>query len=234
MIRTYIDHFLQAEIISKLAAADRPLRFSELKEDGIENSLFMYHANKLITRGLVGKSEGGFNLTVKGARWANYTGDFHDFMAAPRPLVQFVIQNSEGQVLLAIRKGQLRQLLNDYLLPGNLYRYGVPLEENVTLILQELFGDAPLPEAALLTTADIIHEFEDGFVHHVISYIFAISLPDAVQYALQSRPLFDTTWIPLPQITTGNPQFERSAFLPIFFERMPLLRPHETFVVRSK
>lgn len=231
---SYVDHFLQAEIISKLAVSEHPVRFSELKDNGIENSLFMYHANKLITRGLVEKNSDGFSLTVKGARWANYTGTFQMLTSAtPRSLVQFVIQNDGGQVLFATRQGQLRQLLNDYLLPGNIYQYGKPLEENVKLILKDLLGDTPLPKAIPLTIADIIHEFEDGFVHHAISYIFSITLSKVPLSTIKPYPLFDVCWVPLKTVTADNPQFEKSTFLPMFFNRMSSLSPHETFLIRS-
>lgn len=232
---SYIDHFIQAEIVSRLATAEHAVRFSELKEDGIENSLFMYHTNKLITRGLVQKSDDGFSLTIKGARWANYTGVFQGSISVtPRLLVQFVIKNSEGQILLSMRQGKLRQLLNDYLLPGSIYQYGIPLEENVRLILKDFFGDAFMSKASQLTTADVIHEFEDGFVHHAISYIFTINLPKGSSPTVKPYPLFDLIWVSLDAIKIDNPQFEKSTFLPMFFERAPSLKSHETFVIKSK
>jgi hypothetical protein len=230
----YIDHFLQADILNKLTAADKPIRFSHLKQDGIENSLFMYHANKLIGRGLIAKTAAGFSLTLKGARWANYAGVFHDFsITTPRPIVQFIIQNDAGFVLLAVRKGQLRQRLNDFLLPGNIYRYGLTADENAAAILCEIFGDTPLPPATLLTTADIIHQFEDGFVHHVISHIFTLQLPDNAPELLD-HPLFTTTWMATSDIRSDNPVFEKSMLLPDLFGRLRAIKPHETFRLESK
>jgi len=230
----YIDHFLQADILSKLTVSEQPIRFSELKEDGIDNSLFMYHANKLITRGLVEKSNEGFRLTLKGVRWVNYAGVFHGFsITTPRPLVQFFIQDARDNVMLAVRKGQLRRQLNDRLLPGNIYKYGIPLEENVSLILKELFGETPLPTPLPMTTADIILEFEDGFIHHVVSHIFVIKLPsDALQTL--DYPLFDVIWVPLESITTDNPEYAHSSFLPMFFAKLPALKSHETFLIKSQ
>jgi hypothetical protein len=146
---SYIDHFLQADILNKLAAAEGPIRFSDLKQDGIENSLFMYHTNKLIGRGLVDKTDTGFTLTLKGVRWVNYSGTLHDFsITTPRPLVQFIIQDGADNTLLAIRRGQLRKQLNDYLLPGNVYQYGLTLEENASAILRQIlvrYRYLPLP-----------------------------------------------------------------------------------------
>lgn len=231
---SYIDHFLQADILNKLAAADEPVRFSDLKQDGIENSLFMYHVNKLIGRGLVSKIEAGFTLTLKGARWTNYAGTLHDFsIMTPRPLVQFIIQDNAGNTLLAIRKGQLRKQLNDYLLPGNIYQHGLMLEENATAILREIFGETSLPATSLLTVADIIHSSEDEFVHHVISHIFTLHFNDIAPQP-RDHPLFTTVWVPTKDIRADNPQFKRSMFLPELFSRLDAIRPHETFKIESK
>jgi hypothetical protein len=231
---TYIDHFLQADVINKLVAAEGPIRFIDLKQDGIENSLFMYHVNKLINRGLVAKTDSGFKLTLKGARWANYAGTFHDFsITTPRPLVQFIIQHSDDNTLLAVRRGQLREQLNDYPLPGNTYRYGLTLEENATAILREIFGGTRMPQPALLTVADIIHQFEDGFVHHVISHIFILRLPN-ISFEPLSHPLFTTVWMPTSNIRPDNPAFARSMLLPELFGRLHSIKPHEAFRIESK
>lgn len=229
--QSLIDHFLQAEILSKLIAAEHPVKFSELKERGVENSLFMYHANKLIDRGLVQKSEDGFSVTVMGARWANHSGVFHSFaVATPRPLVQFIVRDSQNNILLAVRKGQLRQLLNDYLLPGNIYRHGLSLEDNVALLLRELFGDASVPDASLLTIADIMHRFDDGFVNHVISHIFALNVP-GVMPVPESHYLFDIEWVPGDSIVAGNPKYAKSQLLPELFARLPAIQAHESFLI---
>ncbi len=231
---SYIDHFLQAETLNKLASADGPIRFSDLKPEGIENSLFMYHANKLINRGLVAKTDGGFGLTLKGARWTNHAGTFHDFsITTPRPLVQFIIQDSDDNTLLAVRRGQLREQLNDYLLPGNIYRYGLTLEENAAAILGEIFSDVAIPQPVLLTVADIIHQFEDGFVHHVISHIFKVRLLDGTPDLL-NHPLFTTAWMATKDIGLDSPAFQKSMFLPELFSRLDTIKPHEAFRVEFK
>lgn len=226
-----VDHFLQADIIAKLAAADRPLRFSELKESSIENSLFMYHANRLIDRGLIEKKEVGFNLTLKGARWANYVDIQYDLTPiAPRPLVQFIIEDSAGNILMAVRKGSLKQRLNDYLLPGNVYRHGMTLADNVEAIHKELFREDSVCTAKPLTTADVIHRANDGHVSHVIVYIFRIQTNSEKTQVL-SHPLFATKWVAKHDINRNNPTYKRSEFLPLLFERLPSVSAHETFLI---
>lgn len=224
-----VDHFLQAEIIAKLAASESPIRFSALKDDGIENSLFMYHANKLINRGLVQKDDEGFGLTVSGARWANYVNTSLDLTPlTPRPLVQFIVEDTAGHILMGTRKGSLKAHLNDHVLPGNLYRHGLTLDDNMVRIRNELFGESCSYEAAPVTTADVIHTASDGFVSHVICHVFRITT-DIEKTIVQDHPLFTTEWVDRNSITPGNPTYRQSEFIPLLFERLPGIRPHETF-----
>jgi len=225
-----IDHFLQSEIISRLAGANDSIRFSDLKDAGIENSLFMYHVNKLINRGLIEKGEHGFSLTIKGARWANYVDSSLDLTPlTPRPLVQFIIEDTAQNILLATRRGNLKQL-NDHLLPGNIYRHSLPLADNVAAILAELFGEGRTYTTTHLTTADVIHTADDGFVSHVIVYAFRVQTGSEKTQILD-HPLFTTEWVAKDSISRDNPKYKRSEFLPLLFERLPSIAPHETFLI---
>lgn len=231
--KSYIDHFLQADILTRLASSDKSVRFSELKEAGVENSLFMYHANKLIARGLVQKDGDGFSLTTKGARWVNYAGVFHMFsVLTPRPLIQFVIRDHQNRLLVATRKGQLKHHLNDYLLPGNIYRHGISLEDNVKLILRELFGDAKVPSPSLVTVADVIHKTGDDFVSHVLCYIYSLDLIKVPP--IKDHPLFTADWVSLKDVTVDNPRYAKSIFLPTLIQKLPNIKPHESFVIKSQ
>jgi hypothetical protein len=96
-----VDHYLQDALLSRLSGSDRSLRFSELKDDGIENSLFMYHANKLIVRGAIIKDEDGFRLRANGARWINSVEpDMVRAQSTVKPLIQLVVRSRDGYLLL--------------------------------------------------------------------------------------------------------------------------------------
>ncbi len=224
-----LDHFLQTEIITKLTASSIPIRFSDLKDASIENSLFMYHANKLIDRGLIQKVDNGFTLTTKGARWANYVDTSLDLTPlTPRPLVQFIIEDTTQNILMATRKGSLKERLNDHLLPGNVYRHGLSLDENVSAILTELFGADNDLVATLVTIADVIHTASDQFVSHVICYLFRTRVYSEKTKPLE-HPLFTAEWVSAKSITYENPVYEQSEFLQLLFQRLPHIRDHETF-----
>lgn len=226
LTKQYIDHFLQAQIIQQLAVSEKPLRFSELKEDGVENSLFMYHANKLIDRGLVAKQEDGFQLTEKGARWANYANaNLLNREALPKPLVQCII-NSKGSVLIANRTGSMKELLNEYMLPGGLHHFGRSAEENMNLFLQRLFDESvDIPN--LITMAEVIIAHNDEFVHHTISHIFRLELPS--QYVPKNTEKFEYRWVDIDSVKTTNPDFSNSQIVPIIIEKQSSLKPYEIF-----
>jgi len=215
--RIYVDHYLQAAILEKLALAEDSLRFSELKEEGIENSLFMYHANKLIARGAVSKTENGFSLTPNGARWVNAV-DTNMFAAkpTPRPLVQFVILHGE-QLLLSKRKGRLKDYLNEYMLPGGLHKIGMSAEENATRILHTMYPDTTnVPH--FITELESIHRYDDGFIYHSLSHVFSLDLTERCLPEDDSRFAFE--WVRLHDIQSGNLQFKENAFLQLFLDKL--------------
>lgn len=61
-----LDHHIQRAIVYRLALTPS-LKFSELKPDTLENKLFTYHLKKVVSAGLVQKSdEGQYALTSQG------------------------------------------------------------------------------------------------------------------------------------------------------------------------
>jgi hypothetical protein len=230
LAQSYVDHFLQAEIMRKLASAEGPVRFSGLKEDGIENSLFMYHANKLIDRGLISKLSQGFSLTVKGARWANFVDLDNMGRVLPRPLVQLIIRNNAGALLIATRKGQFKELLNAVMLPGGLHTYGMPADEVAAEIVERLFGSHTKP--TFLSVVEAIHTSDDDFVYHTVSHLFEVQLD---QPALPARKeLFTYSWLPLDEVTSDNALFADSELIPRLIAKLPHLQSHGVFRLKSK
>ncbi len=228
--KNYIDHYLQEEVIKRLASSKIPVRFTDLKEEGVDNSLFMYHVNKLIDRGLVEKTENGFTLTIKGVRWANFAGVYHSFnIITPRPLIQYVIRNKNNEILISSRRGQMKNKLNSYMFPGNIYQYGKNLEENSSDILGEIIRDNNA-RPKLLTVAEIIHNFEDGFTSHVISHIFEVEL-DGKEDINSYNELYNLEWMKVENIKQDNPLFTDSLFVPKFLSKIGNLSKHETFEI---
>ncbi len=231
LTKQYVDHFLQAQIIQQLASNESPLRFSELKEDGIENSLFMYHANKLINRGLIEKHQDGFRLTTKGARWVNYAGsNLIGKEVLPRPLVQCIISSGDS-ILVAKRTGSMKSHLNEYMLPGGLHHAGRPATENIKLIIEDLFTEI-IPKPNLITVAEAIIKYDDGFVHHTVSHIFELSLPE--QYTPRNNQKFEYRWLERSSIKATNTEFANSQIVPLIIEKQSNLNQQEVFWLEQR
>lgn len=113
-----IDHHLQQSIIELLKQSAEPVRYTDLKDPTIENSLFSYHLNKLLTRGMVQKIDDRYSLTVEGARWVNDNGTSIRQTKAPRVAVALVVQNEAGDYLVGQRTGQMQTMINDYITPS--------------------------------------------------------------------------------------------------------------------
>lgn len=212
-----IDHHLQNSILHKLAQSDEPVRFSNLKDARVENSLFAYHANKLIARGMIEKTGEGFTLTASGARWINSMDeDLKSVKSTPKPLLQLVVRH-ENKVLLSKRTGQLTALLNTYMFPGGLYKAGKGLDENLSNILTKLFGlNHYKPQ--LISLIDSISHYQDGYVHHSLSHIYVLDLHEHI--TPPSDGAFQFEWVDSRTIVPTNPQFAQSLFVPLLLQRI--------------
>ena len=131
-----VDHHLQSTVVETLKEHGETA-FSYLKPASVENSLFMYHVRKLITRGIVEKSHGGFRLTPDGARWANHTNHAEQYRPTPRALIQFIVVK-DTTVLISERVEHMATHLNRYMLPGGLHRFGETSDESAKRIAAQL------------------------------------------------------------------------------------------------
>lgn len=227
-IKALTDHYIQLEILAKLAKSEGPVRFTDLKDPAIENSLFMYHANKLLKRELLEKSDSGFALTSKGADWLNFVGEGSLLpQRSPRLLVQLLIINSDDEVLLSRRTGSMKRLLNEYTLPGGLYKYGETLEQNLARVAEHY--DCVADDFNLATIAETIASVDHG-LYHSIAYVFEaranvdIRLPlnDSYEYAHRSTA----------DVAKGGGLFVHPGFLQEFMQRHEAgLQDHELFQI---
>lgn len=109
------DHHLQDKIVAALV--DGKKRFSDLVPEGLENSMFMYHMNKLLKKGIVQKDSDLYSLTQVGAKRYNARFRLRDPLELPTLLVQYLVINDE-KVLMSHRITALSENLNEYMLPG--------------------------------------------------------------------------------------------------------------------
>lgn len=155
-----IDHHLQQAIIELLKQSSEPVRYTDLKDPAIENSLFSYHLNKLLTRGMLQKIDDGYSLTVEGARWLNDNGSSIKSSEAPRIAVALVIRDEADNYLIGRRTGQMKATINDYITPSVRYSNDEDLPDQVRRAMAEF-----IPNDSLIEQKDC------GFVQIRASYI---------------------------------------------------------------
>lgn len=231
-LRNLTDHYIQIDILSKLAQNESAVRFTDLKDPGIENSLFMYHANKLLNRGLIQKQEPtGFALTQAGARWINFIGVGKLApQQSPRLLVQFVVTNESGEVLLSCRTGSMGNLLNEYMLPGGLYKYGRSADENDRAQLASFISSDEDVSLELITIAETIQSNEAAEAYHSISYIYQVRFSGV---PASDDPQYELEWFKQSELTVSNNQLDQSRFIPEFFTRFKNgLQSNELFLLK--
>src|ERR1700757_3842016 len=131
----HIDHHLQVSILEMLIQSDEPIRYSDLKEDDIENSLFSYHLNKLIDRKIVEKRDDRYGFTVEGARWLNNNGSSLRQNESPRVSVALVVRNDSGEYLIGQRTGQFKEMINDYISPTIPYTNNADIADQVDAVV---------------------------------------------------------------------------------------------------
>ncbi len=142
----HIDHHLQQSILKRLAASKEVVRYGDLKEGDIENSLFSYHLNKLLSRGMVAKDDTGYTLSVDGARWLNDNGFGMSASEAPRVYVALVVQNESGDYLVGQRTGQFLETINDYMLPSAAYTNASDIPEQIVATVEQFVPSGVLRE----------------------------------------------------------------------------------------
>lgn len=154
-----IDHHLQLTMLRKLAGSEDLIRYSDLKEGDTENSLFSYHLNKLIDRGMVDRNDDGYSLSINGARWLNDNGFRIAQNEAPRVMIALVVQNAAGDYLVAQRAGQLKSTINDYMLLTHQYVNSDDIDDQIRQAI-----DRYVPGGSVINRTDF------GFVQIKATY----------------------------------------------------------------
>lgn len=100
-------HWIQKEILKQLILHPQR-RYSELKPDGVEGNLFMYHLRSLIRDGYVAKTGSGrYALSADGKRYADRLSlDTLKPRIQPKIVSMIVCRNARGEYLLYRRVRQ--------------------------------------------------------------------------------------------------------------------------------
>lgn len=138
-----IKHPIQKHIIQHLTDV-KQARFGEMRPAGIDSNLYTYHLKKLVALGYVNKINQDYRLGPTSLLYVD--GLERNRLAGLVPLsaVQFVVQNSDGDVLLAQHASQ--PFIGSWTLPGGyIYEADVSVMTAAQRIATDVFAIDNLP-----------------------------------------------------------------------------------------
>lgn len=139
---TSVNHPIKKHIID-LLTHQKVVRFSDLRPPRTETNLFTYHLNSLVKLGIVDRLEDGYTLHALGfSRLMKHSGgpasvqyfSQSSFNQQFCPVIMFVVQNDEGDVLLQRKTTQ--PFIDSWTLPGGNFKVdSQSLEQSAKIML---------------------------------------------------------------------------------------------------
>jgi hypothetical protein len=167
-----VEHHIQREIIDTLMH-NQSVRFKDLKPDGMESNIFMYHLKQLIKEGYVKKTDVGYTLAAAGLTYVDTLSVTNQkLQSQPKPVVILAVHDKQGRWLLAERK--IQPYLGAYMLISINQYLGEVTKEHVAEQLHKLAIAEPSTyrgQAEVIlydTEKDILLTHIIGSVHEVV------------------------------------------------------------------
>lgn len=189
------------------------LRYSQLRPDGVEGNLFLYHLEGLIKDGMVEKGDRSYHLSPKGLSLVGTlsltTGKQR---RQPKILNAMVCRNAEGQYLLSRWRRQPNTGLISF--PHGMMHFGSGLLDMANLELAEKTGFS----ADLTYRGDVyIRTVSDGEVtDHLLVHVFNAARPVPLADPKLRLDAAESFWGDLAD-------YPAEAFVPGFYELAQLV-----------
>lgn len=190
MHKIIVEHRIQREILVRLASS-QGLRFSELKPQGLESNIFMYHLTALRKLGLLEKSATTYQLTSAGLTYVDQLS-FSTLRPRlqPKVICVVVVRNARGEIVMLQR--QTQPFIGHLMLPSGKLHFGESLAAHANRELQEKTGlQTSLQQrgvAHITTTLDGI------VVTQALAHIWSGVVEDDAMVTC-SDPRFTCTWV---------------------------------------
>lgn len=127
-------HWIQRHILKQLATSEA-CRYKDLKPEGVEGNLFMYHLKQLMTEKYVAKKDSLYALTKSGKKFVGGMSlETGNPTILPRLFVMLYAKNGKGEILLY--KWNRQPYLDHVSLPFSRIRYGQTIQEAAEQNLQ--------------------------------------------------------------------------------------------------
>lgn len=170
-----VEHHIKKDILNRLTYADC-LRFSELKPDGLENNIFMYHLKQLIRDGYVTKADDGYKLDHLGLQYVDRISSTNlRPRTQPKIIAILALQGPDDRWLLVERKQQ--PYLGQRMFLSGKQHFGETIHEHARRELQDKIGrDISLQYKGI---AEVIITQDSKILTQVLAHIHYGRLPDA-------------------------------------------------------
>lgn len=168
-LETRLQHHIQRDIVHKLVSLPTA-RFRDLKPQGLESNIFMYHLNKLIAGEFVQKTTAGYELTPAGKHFADRVNlESLKLRIQPKLITILMISHGDDQWLLLERLHQ--PFIGTKGFPSGKIHYGEALDDAAR---RELKEKSNLDNVELRLRGSFIMRFFVGkeVVNHIIGYVF--------------------------------------------------------------
>lgn len=172
-----IEHYIERAILERLMHAAE-LRFSELKPDGMESNIFMYHLKQLMKAGYVEKTDGTYRLAAAGLSYVDgLSTESHKPRQQPKLIAIIALHDGAGNWLLAERKTQ--PYIGSRMFPSGKQHRGETSTEHA---LRELAEKTGLTNVGLTYrgVADVQIRAGDTLLTHVVAMVYEATLSHQV------------------------------------------------------
>lgn len=165
-----IEHHIQRDILERLTHA-AVLRFSELKPQGMESNIFMYHLKQLIAQDYVCKVDGRYRLATKGLSYIDsLSTENHKPRPQPKLIAILALTDGSGKWLLAKRK--IQPYVDTYMFPSGKQHRGEASTAHAIRELNEKTGwsDVPLEYRGVVDVQ--ISDVQGVLITHAVANVY--------------------------------------------------------------
>lgn len=197
MPSTVAKHPVQKHILTYLMYHETA-RFRDLQPPKVKTNLFSYHLKLLIKNDMIEHVDDGYTLTILGLAYVDRLSGEGDYMYhQPKMMTMFVVQNSDGGILLEYRKKQ--PYINTWTLPNA--RLSIDDESLQSAAAAKLYAKIGIHHSQLRQAGDCYIRVmrADAPITLTFAHIFAFDTDDISDSVVDG---VNYTWVSARKLST--------------------------------
>lgn len=162
------------------------VRYKDLKPDGMESNIFMYHLKQLIKRDFVAKYDNLYTLTPLGLQYVDSLDADDALKAQPKTVTVLYVTNQNDEVLVVKRK--IQPFIDSYMLLSSKQHFGETTEEHIHKELAQKLS-IEVPAATYCGAMDVLlyDEQSKTLLTHVIGQLYKVRVKNTPPPAVSDR-----------------------------------------------